>query len=145
MAGRLLPGTSLRVRRGRRDDMAALRAVLGEPAVPPRGLRRVVGDLRVDVYVAEDGGGTVVGVVAVTYARSLFRGGMGAVLDGVRARPPAGAEAVAGLVAFAEERARRRGCRRLTAWPDPADGALRAALVARGYAAGEAFWRELGA
>src|SRR5437667_129183 len=38
-----------------------------------------------------------------------------------------------GLVAFAEERARRRGCRELAARIDGADAELRAVLVARGF------------
>jgi hypothetical protein len=147
MAGRLLPGTTLRVRRGRRDDLVAVCAVLGvvPPAHLPRGLRRLLADLGADVYVAEEPDGTVVGVVAVTYARSLFRGGMAAVLDGARTRPPAGPETLAGLVAFAEDRARRRGCRRLTAWPGAADAVLRSTLAARGYRMRDAFVRDLGA
>jgi len=135
MAGRRLPGTALRVRRGRRRDLAALQAVIGTPpgARLERFLRRMLADLGMDVYVAEDADGRIVGVVSVAYRRSLMRGGLSAILDGVRADPtPAVLE---GLVAFAEERARRRGCRRLAAWVDAEDAELRAALTARGYRA----------
>lgn len=125
------------MRRGRRRDLAQLQALLGSPsgASPAdrleRFLRRILADLGTDVYVAEDAEGRIVGVVSVAYRRSLMRGGLSAILDGVRA---AAAPAVLeGLVAFAEERARRRGCRRLTAWVDGEDAELRTALRARGY------------
>jgi hypothetical protein len=59
-----------------------------------------------------------------------MRGGLSAILDGVRTTSaPAVLEA---LVAFAEQRARRRGCQRMAACVD-ADAELRAALTARGY------------
>jgi hypothetical protein len=94
-----------------------------------------------DVYVAEDADGQIVGIVAVVYARSLGRG-LSALIDGARTRAQPSAELLQGLVAFAEERARRRGCRRLTAWVD-GDVELRAALVARGYREGEALVTDL--
>jgi hypothetical protein len=93
----------------------------------------MLADLGMDVYVAEDATGAIVGVVAVAYYRSLMQGGQSAVLDGARA---ASAPVLEALLAFAEERARRRGCQRLAA-PVDADAALRAALTARGYRAGE--------
>ncbi|HEY3188429.1 MAG TPA: hypothetical protein VGJ70_13205 [Solirubrobacteraceae bacterium] len=114
-------------------------------ALPPgarleRFLRRMLADLGMDVYVAEDADGRVVGVVSVAYRRSLMRGGLSAILDGVRtASAPA---ALDGLVAFAEERARRRGCHRLVACVD-ADAELRAALSARGYRAETLFVTDL--
>ena len=43
----------------------------------------------------------------------------------------------------AEERARRRGCCRLAAWVETGDGELRAALIARGYRAGELLTTDL--
>jgi hypothetical protein len=140
MTGRILPGTDVRVRRGRRRDLAALGRTLGVPVEGrlARVFRRILADLGNDVYVAEDAGGELVGVVSVVYRRSLMQGGLAAVLDGVRTRPEA-APLLDGLVAFAEERARRRGCRRLTACVAPEDAAVRAALVARGYRPGEAF------
>lgn len=139
MTARLLPGTALRLRRGRRGDVAALEAVFGvEPgARPARFYRRLLADLGADVYVAEDGDGSIVGVVSLVYARSLVRGGTSAFLDGARTRDGAGPMLLEGLVAFAEERARRRGCLRLAAWVGAGDDDLRAALLARGYRAGE--------
>jgi hypothetical protein len=103
--------------------------------------RRHLADLGSDVYVAEADGGAIVGVVAIGYLRSLHRGRWAAVLDAARAdRAPL----LDGLIAFAEERARRRGCRQLRAWVEPDDPQLRAALVSRGYRAGEMLVTELG-
>ena len=143
MPARLLPGTGVRVRRGRRRDLPQLRVVLGAPATDrlERFYRRILADLGMDVYVAEDPEGAIVGVVSLAYRRSLVRGGVSAFLDGVRTREaPAVLE---GLVAFAEERARRRGCCRLAAWVETGDGELRAALIARGYRAGELLTTDL--
>ena len=139
---RLLPGTAVRVRRGRRRDFEAVRALLAAPAGErlARVFRRILADLGTDVYVAEDEGGEIVGMVSVLYARSLARGGLAALLEGARARGPA---LLGGLVAFAEERARKRGCRRLAAWVDADDVDLRSALLARGYQTGELLVTEL--
>ena len=109
-----------------------------------RFYRRIIADLGTDVYVAEDARGEIVGLVALVYARSLVRGGLSATLDGAHARHAPARALVDGLVAFAEERARRRGCRRLTAWVGAEDVELRAALLARGYRAGELWVTELG-
>ena len=130
---RLLPGTDLRVRRGRREDLAQVQVLLGEVTASPRHLRRAVADLGADLYVAEDPQGEIVGLVSVTYARSLVRGGRAAVLDGVRARQAPAGPVLVGLVTFAEERARKRGCLRLAAWVDATEDELRATLLARGY------------
>jgi len=137
MPGRLLPGTALRVRRGRRRDLPQVQALLGAGADArlERVFRRILADLGRDLYVAVDAGDEVVGVVSVVYARSLVLGGLAAVLDGARARPAA-PPLLAALVTFAEERARRRGCRWLGAWVDGADGDLRATLLERGYRSG---------
>ena len=150
MAAQSIPGTDVHVRRGRRQDLTRVSAMLGAAAAtsPPERLahffRRVLADLGSDVYVAEDARGEIVGLVAVTYARSLMHGGHSALLDGVRTcREPAG-PLLEGLLLFAEERARRRGCRRLTAWVEPGDVTLRAALLARGYRAEELLVSELG-
>ena len=146
---RLLSGTGVRVRRGRRRDIPQVQSLLGPAAGDPperlaRVFRRIVQDLRTDVYVAEDGAGEIVGLVSVVYARTLVRGGLSAVLDGARARREPAEPLLAALVAFAEDRARKRGCRRLTAWVDPTDAALRATLLARGYRSGELLLTDLG-
>ena len=145
MSARMLPGTALRVRRGRRRDLPQVQAVLGLASEDrlARFYRRLIADLGTDVYVAEDAAGEIVGIVSLVYARSLVRGGLSAMLDGARARHQPARELIEGLVAFAEERARRRGCRRLTAWVDDGDVELRAALLARGYRAGEALVADL--
>jgi hypothetical protein len=135
---RIIPGTGVRLRRGRRHDAARLASLLGPAGEGlERVVRRLLADLGNDVYVAEDGRGEIVGLVSVVYARSLMRGGVSAMLDGARARDEATGPLLEGLVAFAEERARKHGCRRLTAWVDPTDRELRATLLARGYRPGE--------
>jgi GNAT superfamily N-acetyltransferase len=138
MAGRLLPGVGVRVRRGRRHDLPELQTLLGAPSGrrDVRDYRRHLADLGADVYVAEDASGTIVALVSVAYARSFVRGGVSALLDGVRARPGTEVPLIDGLIAFAEERARRRGCRRLAAWVEPDDATARAAFLARGYRPG---------
>jgi len=140
---RLLPGTAVRVRRGRRRDFAQVQSLVDAAARAhlERVFRRIVADLGTDVYVAESGDGEIVGLIAVTYARSLVRGGISAMLDGARTRRER--DILDGLVAFAEERARKRGCDRLTAWVAPDDADLRATLVARGYRAGDLLVAEL--
>src|SRR5207244_3378949 len=115
MAARLLPGTTTRVRRGRRHDFAHVQAVLGRPGGDraERLYYRMTRDLGTDLYVAEEEGGAIVAVIALAYGRSLLRGGLAAVLEVVRrSMEPRLGE---GLVAFAEERARRRGWRALGA------------------------------
>ncbi len=74
---RLLPGTAVRVRRGRRHDLAAVQALLAAPACDrlERVFRRILADLGTDLYVAEDERGEIVGLVSVLYLRSLARGG----------------------------------------------------------------------
>ena len=143
MPAEALAGTNVRVRRGRRGDLPRVLALLGLDPDPRRArlYRRVVADLGTDLYVAEDTAGDVVGLVSIVYARSLFRGGLSARLDGARA-----VEGVLdGLIAFAERRARRRGCARLEVHLDGGEPALYAALIARGYRGGEALIADLGA
>jgi len=135
MPARRLPGLGVRLRRARRTDLPALRALLRRPARPgeQRFDRRFVTDLGHDAYLAQDGTGAVVGVVGIVYVRSLACGRWRAVLDVLRARDAALADA---LLAFAEERARRRGCSTLEAWPlEPSDPLLDA-VAARGWHSG---------
>jgi hypothetical protein len=142
---RLLPGTGLRVRRSRRRDLPQLAALLGPDADGwrARTFRRIVADLGNDVYVAEDSGGEIVGMVSVVYARSLVHGGLSAILDGARARHEPTRALLEPLVAFAEERARKRGCRRLTARIEREDDELHAMLLERGYGTGALLITEL--
>jgi GNAT superfamily N-acetyltransferase len=121
-------------------------ALLGIEATGPveRRFARLARDLGGDLYVAEDEEGDVLGVVAVRYTQSLAWSGPVAILDRARARPGNETPVLAALVAFAEDRARRRGCRRLVAWLDEGDGALRATLLARGYGDGVLLARDLG-
>jgi GNAT superfamily N-acetyltransferase len=146
MAGQRLPGTQVRVRRCRRHDLSPVRALLGVEADGrfERLFARLVRDLGGDLYVAEDVAGEIVGLVSLRYTRSLAQRGMAAILDQARAQGGADAPLLDGLVAFAEARARRRGCHHLTAWVDERDGALRAALVARGYRSGIRLTLDLG-
>ena len=92
MATRRLPGMRVQVRRGQRRDLTRLRAFLEheEAGRRTRFDRRLLADLGTDVYLAEDDGGAIVGVVAVAYLRSLAAGAFAAVLDTARA---AGSEA----------------------------------------------------
>jgi hypothetical protein len=133
----------VRLRRGRRSDLARLQALL--PSAPQRARfdRRTLASLAGDVYVAEDAGGAIVGVVSVAYLRSMTEGRFAAVLDAARAAADS-LPLLDRLIAFAEARARRRGCRRLAAWIDPGDAALRAALESRGYGARDLLVAELG-
>lgn len=142
---RLLPGTGFRVRRGRRRDLPQLAALLGCDAAGwrARAFRRIIADLGTDVYVAENEGGEIVGMVSVVYARSLAQGGLCALLDAARTRHEPAYALLAPLVAFAEERARKRGCRRLMACIDREDAALRDLLAERGWAPGERLVTEL--
>ncbi len=134
---KLLPGASVRLRRGRRRDVAGVRALLGDASERrERYDRRLLTDLGTDVYVAEDAGGEIVGVVAVAYLPSLRLGRAAAVLDAARTRDAGAVSLLAELIAFAEERARRRGCREVSARIGDDDVALRAALTARGYRTG---------
>jgi len=103
----------VRVRRARREDIGALVDCVGGP--PPgrvRALRRLLKTLAADVYVL-DRSGSLDGLVAIHYRRSLTHGGMLATIDALM---PLGAaedtrrEDLGRLVECALTRARRRGC-----------------------------------
>ncbi len=129
----------LRLRRGRRTDATRLRALLPERADgrAERFDRRTLAGLSQDVYVAEAPGGDIVGVVAVGYLRSLREGRHTAVLETARVAPGTGSLLEA-LLDLAEDRARRRGCRQVRAWPDAGEAVLRAALAGRGWCSADA-------
>jgi hypothetical protein len=136
---------NVRVRRGRRSDLPRVRWLLplADGARRERFDRRTLASLAGDVYVAEDADGAIVGIVSVAYLRSVAEGRFAAVLDAARAAadsPPL----LDRLIAFAEARARRRGCRRLAAMPGPGDAALRAALESRGWRNGAFLVADLG-
>ena len=135
---------AVRLRRGRRSDAPGVRGLLHADANAARARfdRRTLASLAGDVYVAEAAGGAIVGIVSVAYLRSLSEGRFAAVLDAARAVADS-APLLDRLIAFAEARARRRGCRRLAALVAPGDAALRAALTSRGYGAGEVLVTEL--
>jgi hypothetical protein len=105
---------ALRLRRARREDIPALLPVVGGPAHGRlRALRRILKTLVADVYVLDDGG-TLRGVVAVLYRRSVAHGGLVATIDLLALLPgcpdEGAAETVRRLVECALSRARRRGC-----------------------------------
>lgn len=110
----------VRIRRVRRADHDALARLLGWSEISPRTkrmFRRIVADLAYDFYVAESEG-TIAGVVAVSYVRSLTLGGQRATLEELLVDPRARRAGVgARLLAFAIERAQQREARELVAVP----------------------------
>jgi hypothetical protein len=123
----------LRLRRSRRTDLVRVRALL--PVADrerDRFDRRTLAGLAQDVYVAEAPGGTIVGIVAIGYLRSLRDRRWDAVLDTACTAAGEG-PLLDALLDLAEERARRRGCHRVRAWPAHDDRSLRRALAARGW------------
>jgi GNAT superfamily N-acetyltransferase len=113
----------IHIRRGRRADYEVLATLCAWPMVersPARStrlFRHTVSDLAYDLYVADDGG-TLVGVVAVSYVRALPLGGQRATLEELVVRPDRrGAGLGRRLLEFAIARARRRGARAFEARP----------------------------
>jgi ribosomal protein S18 acetylase RimI-like enzyme len=113
----------IRIRRGRRTDYAALAALGGWPEgeAPPthamRRFRRIVADLAYDLYVAEDDG-SAVGMVAVSYVRSLPLGGQRATLEELVVRTDRRRSGIGRrLLEFVIRRASRRGVRAFEARP----------------------------
>lgn len=99
----------VKIRRATRRDVVAIGTMLGR-SIPVRFGRRAVADRRDEVYVAQEVDGPLVGVVGLAYRRSLSAAGVVAEVD-----PLAGARetVVAGLLDFAIDRGRARGCVRL--------------------------------
>ena len=113
----------IRIRRGRRTDYPALAALCawplrdGSPARSVRLYRRTVADLAYDLYVAEDGKRPI-GVVAVSYVRTLRLGGQRATLEELYVDPERrGAGVGRRLLELAVRRAARRGARAFEARP----------------------------
>jgi hypothetical protein len=125
---------AVRVRRGHREDLPALRHLLGAAAagLGPRVLRRVVDDVTYDLFVATDAVGGLVGVLAIGYTRTLAHGFQTAVVDTLMARDEA-PDLVAALLTFGETRARQRGCREFLVRGSAVRSATAAVLVAAGY------------
>lgn len=99
----------VKVRRATRHDLVAIGTLLGR-VVPVRFGRRAVADRRDEIYVADEPGAGIVGVVGLAYRRSLSAGGVVVDLDPLAGRRSA---VVAGLRDFAVARARARGCVRV--------------------------------
>jgi GNAT superfamily N-acetyltransferase len=140
------------IRRGRRTDFTAVMSLLaaGGMAVPAperatlRRFRQVVADLGGDFYLAavDD---VVVGLVHVTYARQLAAP-PGASLDQLVVAPPYRRCGIgSALLAFAERRARQRGCDTFAlVVPHTTNTAVRSFLERSGLApSGETFVRAL--
>ena len=122
-----MPGmhdTAVKIRRGKRTDLPALQMLLAPimSTVPvmtdtarTRHWRRLASDPSLDFYVAEHEG-SILGALLVCYVRELRECGWHATVDTVL---PASAPSLLGqhLLDFAKARARRRGCRRVLAWP----------------------------
>lgn len=96
----------VKIRRATRHDLEAIGALLGR-AIPVRFGRRTVADRRDEIYVADEIGTGVVGVVGLAYRRSLSLGGVVADFDPLEGRRRT---VVLGLLEFALARARGRGC-----------------------------------
>ena len=130
---------TLRVRRARREDIAALKSRVGGPgAGRVRALRRLIKTLTADAYVI-DRDGAVDGVVVVVYRRSFSQGGLVATIDALEAMR-FGADEIREdielLVECAVRRATRRGCVGIDT--GVAGEIVRDVLVARGFAVGTA-------
>ena len=94
-----------KIRRATRHDLAAIERLLGR-SVGVRFGRRAVADRRDDVWVAEEVGGEIVGVMGLAYRRSLSVAGVIVDVDPLVGRRRAVDE---GLLDFALARARARG------------------------------------
>lgn len=104
-------------RRVRRTDFDAVRTLLADGGLPSpsadRGdrhrFRRLMSDLGADLYLAERGP-SALGIVHITYVRRLAAPAT-ARIELLLVSPAARLQGIGrGLVAFAVERARRRGC-----------------------------------
>lgn len=135
--------TAVRIRRGRREDFDAIRALfealgLPAPAADRRTLRRfrhIVADLGADFYVAVVDG-RVVGVVHCVYSRDLLHGQQGRIerLVVSAAHRDRGIEDA--LLALIVARARKRACARLCWVPSQAHSTPAPVLASAGLTGG---------
>lgn len=113
---------ALEIRRGRRQDFAAVMRLLapGTEAEPDRRtlrrFRHVAADLGADLYVATLGG-KVVGVIHLSYARTLGGGQRARIEDLAADREYAADDIARRLLEFGLGRARRRDCASLGCVP----------------------------
>jgi len=78
------------------------------------GVRRLLGDADTEFILAAPGGGAAIGVAVLRYRWSLWGDSPDCVLEDAYVDPAArGAGTGRALIAFAVERARDRGCRRM--------------------------------
>ena len=132
----------MRVRRGHREDLPILQTLLGagSPPLTVQAMRRLVDDVRSDLFVAVDAVGGLIGLVGLGYLRLIGRGGQVAVLDTIATRGgPDGL--LAALLEFAERRAQQRGCRQLLVLAAAVQPDVRRVLVARGYGSADGMMR----
>jgi len=125
--------SSGKIRRGKRTDFPALRALLaptaqaGADKAQARHWRRLASDPGHDFYVAEQEG-TILGMVLVCYVRGLRHYGWQAILDLV-IPPPSACTLGQQLLDFAKAHARKRGCQHLLVWGTDQAGDERLALL----------------
>jgi len=117
---------ALKIRRGRRQDFAAVMRLLAPAEEMPadrrtlRRFRHIVADLGNDLYVAEFGQ-RLVGVIHASYARQL-KGPQRARIEDLAVDPEcAPSEVARSLLEFMLVRARRRSCAILCCVPGDRD------------------------
>ena len=142
-----MPEMRVQIRRGRRTDFTAVMQLLAASgaAVPPpdrttlRRFRNLVNDLGTDFYLAVVDG-ALVGLVHVTYARQLSLPPAARVEQLLVAEPFRRRGVGSALLAFAEQRAHRRGCGLLSCVLLPAESPARCFVEKAGLQpAGERF------
>jgi ribosomal protein S18 acetylase RimI-like enzyme len=112
-----MPATQLHIRRCRRTDFTAVMQLLADPDTPApvpdrrtlRRFRAIVNDLGSDLYVAVVDG-TLAAIVHVTYVRQVTVAPRARIERLLVGEPFRRRGIGAALVAFARERANRRGC-----------------------------------
>ena len=125
-----MPAARVQIRRGRRTDFTAVMQLLAASGValpaPDRAtlrrFRNLVNDLGTDFYLALVDG-ALAGLVHVTYARQLSAVPLARLEQLLVAKPLRRHGVGTALLAFVQQRARRRGCGALscvlapTEWP----------------------------